>query len=154
LAFHVQAAQTFLASLHGNSLAHIELQNGDSRNALERLKAESAENRAASADTRQALARIEQVLADMVQEVKQGSREPSLTSGDGWNVWTELRRDLQVEGFSSDVVKLYKMEIRSYLVRLMNSAGLQGDLVIGEEDDAEKDKPRDLWLIRATRIQL
>jgi hypothetical protein len=116
LAFHVQAAQSILDGLRGKSLAHIQIQNDNSLNSLGRLEAEST-------DTRQALARVEQLLLDKIQEVKQGSREPSVMSGDGWNIWSELRRDLQFEGYVRTPLRSTHASRKTY-VKLINLMAL------------------------------
>jgi len=116
LAFHVSATTLYLDSLAGGALATIE---------------------GTTSQTRDALARIEGILTDLVKEVKGGSRDSSVLSDNAnhpWNVWRELKQDLELSGFSPSIVEQFRTEIKSYLLGLVEIAGIEDDLAISERD--------------------
>jgi hypothetical protein len=64
-----------------------------------------------------ALTRIEQVLADIVKGIKStGSRDPSRVSGERWNIWTELKREPRIEGYTVEVAQQRKDQIKAVLI--------------------------------------
>jgi hypothetical protein len=125
LTFHIFAAQTFLDGLATRSLTHIEIQNNESKAALARVEEQNE-------DTRLVLARIEQMMTDIVHDVKLGSREPSILSGDAWNIWNELRRELRSEGLDVGILERHREDIKKYLMGLVEQAGLQDPISTDE----------------------
>lgn len=113
LIFHTAAAQAFLDGITNRSVIRIERKSDESNAAL---------------------TRIEQVLADIVKDIKQGSKEPSVVSDEKWNIWTELKRELRVEGYPVEVVRTHKDQIKQYLRDLLHDAGLQDDVSLEDPD--------------------
>lgn len=106
LVFHISALTIYLDGLAGGSLARIEVRSHETKNTL---------------------ARIEKMLQGLVKEVRMETREPSVLSADEtdpWNVWQELRVELEAEGLSSRVVEEYKTDIKAYLSGLVLAAGI------------------------------
>ena len=113
LILHTSAAQTILDGLTNRCVARIE--------------GKTEENGAT-------LSRIEQVLADIIKDIKHGSRGSSVVSDERWNIWTELKRELRTESYPVEVVQLHKNQIKQYLVALIQDADLQEEIVLGEDD--------------------
>ncbi len=86
-----------------------------------------------SDETNAALARVEQALADIVRDIKSGSRSSSASDERG-NIWTELKRELRVEGYPAEVVHEHKDEIIQYFLNLRQDSDLDGEIVL---DDTE-----------------
>lgn len=116
LILHTCAAQTFLDGLVNRSVTRIERK---------------------SDETSAALTRVEQVLADIVKEIKHGSKDPSVVSDEKWNIWTELKRELRIEGYPVEVVQQHKDQIKQYLINLLQDAGLQDEVLLDELDPPE-----------------
>lgn len=107
LILHTSAAQSFLDGLANRNIARI----GQVSN-----------------DNSAALSRIEQVLSDIVKDIKHGSRDPSIVSDERWNIWTELKRELRIEGYPVEVIQLHKHQIKQYFLDLLQDAGLQYEM--------------------------
>ena len=116
LILHTSAAQTILDGLTNRTVTRIECK---------------------SDETNAALTRIEQVLADIVKDIKHGSRDPSVVSDEKWNIWTELKRELRLEGYPVEVVQQHKDQIKQYLLDLLQNAGLQDEVLLDELDPSE-----------------
>jgi hypothetical protein len=116
LILHTSAAQTILDGLTNRSVTRIECK---------------------SDETNAALTRIEQVLADIVKDIKHGSRDPSVVSDERWDIWTELKRELRIEGYPIEVVQQHKDQIKQYLFDLLLNAGLQDEVLLDELDPSE-----------------
>jgi hypothetical protein len=116
LILHTSAVQTILDGLTNRSVTRIECK---------------------SDETNAALTRIEQVLADIVKDIKHGSRNPSVVSDERWNIWTELERELRIEGYPVEVVQQHKDQIKQYLLDLIQNAGLQDEVLLDELDPSE-----------------
>ena len=122
LILHTSAAQAFLDGLANQGVARIECK---------------------SDETNAALTRVEQVLADIVRDIKHGSRDPSVVSDERWNIWTELKRELRIEGFPVEVVQQHKEQIKQYLLDLLQDAGLQDEVLLDELDPPETNVSND-----------
>ena len=131
LILHTSAAQTILDGLTNRSVARIECKS-DQTNAT--------------------LTRIEQVLADIVKDIKCGSRDPSVVSDERWNIWTELKRELRLEGYPIEVVQVHKDQIKQYLVTLLDDDSLREEILLEEPDPPlivdssdNSNNPNPLW---------
>ena len=116
LILHTSAAQTFLDGFANRSITRIEHQ---------------------SDETSAALTRVEQVLADIVKDIKQGSKDPSVVSDERWNIWTELKRELRIEGYPVEVVQQHRIQIKEYLLGLLQDAGVQDEVLLDVLDPPE-----------------
>jgi hypothetical protein len=132
LILHTSAAQTILDGLTNRSVTRIECK---------------------SDETNAALTRIEQVLADIVKDIKHGSRDPSVVSDERWNIWTELKRELRIEGYPIEVVQQHKDQIKQYLLDLLQNAGLQDEVLLDELDPSEINGSINETQSSSTRIQ-
>lgn len=122
LILHTSAAQSFLDGLANQSVTRIERK---------------------SDETNAALTRVEQVLADIVRDIKHGSRDPSVVSDERWNIWTELKRELRIEGYPVEVVQQHKDQIKQYLLDLLQGAGLRDEIPLDELDPTDLDVSND-----------
>ena len=84
-----------------------------------------------SEDTNVALTRIERAISDILRDIKSGSRGSS-ASDEKWNIWTELERELRVEGFPVKVAELHKNEIKQFFYKLRCDSGLQDNIFVGD----------------------
>jgi hypothetical protein len=66
------------------------------------------------------------MLTDIVHDVKLGSREPSVLSGDGWNIWNELRKELISEGLDVGILERHREDIKKILVGTGGTSGPRG----------------------------
>jgi hypothetical protein len=68
------------------------------------------------------LARIEGLLDELVRDVREGRKEPTIVStyeDDDELAWNELERELVGDGITREDARQYKEEIRNYLRRLV-----------------------------------
>ena len=133
LILHTSAAQTILDGLTNRSVQRIECKS-DRANAT--------------------LTRIEQVLADIVKDIKQGSKNPSTVSDERWNIWNELKRELRHEGFPVEVVQVHRDQIKGYLIALLNQANIHDESLLDEPDpfpvpESDSTKDRVHWFARS-----
>lgn len=131
LVFHISTLTIYLDGLAGGSLARLEVESHETKNTL---------------------ARIEKMLQSLVVEVQTEVREPSVLSADEsdpWNVWQELRTELENEGLPARVVGEYRADIKAYLSGLVASAGidelrLSDNRSIADTLDLEDDDPENM----------
>ena len=83
------------------------------------------------------LARIETILDELVKDIKEGRKEPSVISHEENEelAWSELRREIVGDGITKQDMERYKKQIISYLKRLIEENM--------EIDDRSNDSPTD-----------
>ena len=113
LILHTSAAQTILDGLANRGIARIESKTDE---------------------TNGALTRIEQVLADIVKDLKHGTKDSSIVSDEKWNIWTELKRELRLEGYPVEVVQQHREQIKRYMLDLLQDAGIRDEVQLDELD--------------------
>ena len=72
------------------------------------------------------LARIERILDELVHDVREGRKEPTLISTceeDNEVTWVELESELIGDGISKHDVEMYKEDIKRYLLELVQDNG-------------------------------
>jgi hypothetical protein len=106
------------------SMAH-NILHGQANRSIARIQSSSAVDQAT-------LTRIEQAVQDLVTNLKQGGRSASVVSDEGWNFWTELRRELRDEGYPAVVVRQHRDAIKQYLLDILQTAGIE-DVAIFDE---------------------
>ncbi len=112
LALHTSIAQNFLDGLANRRVIRIERKSEESNAAI---------------------SRVERAIADIVRDIKSGSRSSS-ASDERWNIWTELKRELRVEGYPVEVVQQHRNEIKQYFLNLQRDVGLEDEVLL---DDIE-----------------
>jgi hypothetical protein len=104
LDFHTSLAHTILSGQTNRRIAHIE-RSGQADNAT--------------------LTRIERAVQDLIKNFKDDGRSASVVSDEGWNLWTELEREMGVEGYPAEVLQRYRGQVKQKFLNLLQDAHLQ-----------------------------